>query len=123
MTQDGMGRPEAPLEDVHGTGRARDTLRVTVRYAAALKPFSDEDASRGETLAALKVRVLDKFGLVEGASTPDGSTFVYKLYHGKDELTDLSRPLGDVAGNAGALQLKLSQFIQQGALGRSESAW
>jgi hypothetical protein len=36
------------------------------------------------------------------------------LYQGRDELTDLTRTLGTLAGHASALELKLSQFIQQG---------
>ena len=80
------------------------TINVTVRFAAAPKPFQDHDARRDETL-----------GLVEGQSTPDGNTVTYKLYHGKAELTDLSATLGSLAEQAHALELKLSQFVQQGA--------
>lgn len=91
-----------------------DTLNVTVRFAAAPKPFQDHQASRSETLQALKTRVLDQFGLTEGQSTPDGNTINYQLYHGKVELTDLSLTLGSLAGPAHALELKLSQHVQQG---------
>lgn len=91
-----------------------DTLNVTVRYAAAPKPFHDHDATRHETLEALKARVLAAFGLSDGQSTPDGNTVTYKLYHGKTELTDMSATLGALAGQAHALALKLSQHIQQG---------
>lgn len=100
----------------HGrTSTNADTLNVTVRYAAAPKPFHDHEASRNETLQALKARVFDKFGLTEGQSTPDGNTITYKLYHGKTELTDLSATLGSLAGQAHALELKLSQHVQQGS--------
>ena len=91
-----------------------DTLNVTVRYAAAPKPFQDHDALGTETLAHLKARVLDAFGLTEGESSPDGNSISYKLYHGKTELTDMSVTLDAVAGNARALELKLSQYVQQG---------
>ncbi|MGQ0815838.1 MAG: hypothetical protein ACT4O1_15515 [Gemmatimonadota bacterium] len=100
-----QGKPE---------GRPQDTLNVSVRYAAAQQPFQDHDASRTETLVSLKARVLQQFGLTEGQGTPEGNVINYKLYHEKTELIDLSRSLGDVAGNAHALVLKLSQFIQQG---------
>lgn len=92
----------------------KDTINVTVRYAAASKPFHDKDASREETLLALRGRVLDAFKLTEGEATPEGNVITYKLYHEKTELTDLSRTVGDLAGRANALPLKLSQFIQQG---------
>lgn len=97
------------------TSAKADTLNVTVRYAAAPKPFHDHDANREETLQSLKERVLTAFGLTEGQSTPDGNTIDYKLYHGKSELTDLSATLGSLAGPAHALELKLSQHVQQGA--------
>lgn len=113
MTNETMERRGVPPDDPSGGGRG--TLRVTVRYAAAPKPFEDDESERTETVGALKARVLNKFGLAEGAAAgTDGSTIHYKLYHGKDELTDPSRAVGDVAGPAQALQLKLSQFIQQG---------
>jgi len=98
-----------------GRSGRRDVLNVTVRYAAALKPFHDHDADRDETLASLKARVLTEFGLTEGETTPDGSTLLYKLYFHKEEQTDLGRTLGALAGQADALELKLSQYIQQGS--------
>lgn len=90
------------------------TLNVTVRYAAAAKPFQDHAAERNETLGSLKARVLDAFGLNEGGATGDGNTLTYKLYHDKTELTELSQTLGQIAGPAAALALKVSQFVQQG---------
>lgn len=123
MTNDAMKQPEVrPKDEDPDHDHARDTLRVTVRYAAALKPFIDEDANRNETLGALRSRVLEKFELTDGGTAPDGGAIVYKLYHGKDEITDLSRTLGDIAGHARDLQLKLSQFIQQGRRVLRESA-
>jgi hypothetical protein len=92
----------------------KNALQLTVRYAAAAHPFHDHDANPDETLSALKGRVLLAFGLTEGQGTPDGNTVAYKLYHGKEELTDLGRTLGDIAGHAHALELKLSQYVQQG---------
>lgn len=103
-----------PPDDARGHPTKADTLNVTVRYAAAPKPFHDHVARRQETLHALKARVLDTFGLSDGQSTPDGNTITYKLYHGKTELTDTGVTLGALAGQAHALELKLSQHIQQG---------
>jgi hypothetical protein len=102
-----------PPDTERGHPGKADTLNVTVRYAAAPKPFHDHEASRQETLQALKARVLDNFGLSDGQSTPDGNSITYKLY-GKTELTDMSVTLGALAGHASALELKLSQHIQQG---------
>jgi hypothetical protein len=91
----------------------KDTLNVTVVYAAAPRPFQDHDASREETLASLTARVLAAFGLTEGAQT-DGTQVQYKLYHGKEELTDLSQTRGTIAGPAHAVQFKLGQVVTQG---------
>jgi hypothetical protein len=95
-----------------------DTLNVTVRYAAAPQPFHDPAANRTETLAVLKLRVLAVFGLTEGAQ-PDGNQVQYQLFHQRQELVDLSRTLGDVAGPAHALELKLAQVVTQGAMGEA----
>ncbi|MGF7054764.1 hypothetical protein GGC47_003968 [Bosea sp. OAE752] len=89
------------------------TLNVTVTYPAAGKPFQDKKADPSETLASLKARVLAKFGLEEGDE--GGSQVTYILFKGKDRLEDLSLALQQVAGNAAALSLKLSQQIVQGA--------
>jgi len=99
---DAMQKPEG--------GRA--TVKVTVRYAAAKKPFT-QDAAGTEPLSTLKQAVLDEFGLTEGASV-EGGVASYKLYYGRDELTDLTRTVGDVTGHAAALELKLSQVLTQG---------
>lgn len=92
-----------------------NALHVTVRFAAAPKPFHDQGASRDETVQSLKARVLNAFGLTDEQSSPDGNTIVYKLYHEKNELTDLSTTLGALAGHAHALELRLSQHVKQGA--------
>lgn len=88
-------------------------LNVTVVYPAARKPFQDHDASPTETLAALKARVLNAFGLAE-TTAADGTVTTYTLYHGKDALQDLSQTLGSIADQTHALSFKLSQQITQG---------
>ena len=93
---------------------APTTIKVKVKYAAAAKPFVDDAVPPTETLGTLKARVLTAFGLTEG-SLPDGTNSSYKFYHGKDELSDLSVEIGSVAHNAHSLELKMSQFITQGA--------
>lgn len=92
---------------------AKQTLNLTVTYPAAGKPFQDKGASRDETLASLKARVLKAFGLIEGED--GGNQVTYVLFKGRERLTDMSVSLGALAGEAKALSLKLVQQIVQGA--------
>lgn len=92
---------------------AKQTLNVTVTYPAAGRPFQDKDAAPTETLGMLRARVLEYFHLKEGEE--GGNQVTYILFKGKDRLEDLSVVLQVLAGNAGALSLKLSQQIVQGA--------
>ena len=87
-------------------------LKVIVNYPAAKKPFEQDDASRAETVGTLKSAVLDAFGLTEGQS--DGQTFTYTLFQNKTPLENLGETLGQLAGQAVALVLKLSQQVTQG---------
>lgn len=91
---------------------AKTTLNVTVTYPAAGKPFQDKSASPAETVGSLKARVLTKFGLKEGEES--GNQVSYVLVRGKERLEDLTVTLAALAGEAGALSLKLSQQIVQG---------
>lgn len=93
--------------------KAEATLKVTVHYPAAKKPFEEGDASRSESLATLKKAVLTAFGLTEGQSA-DGKTYTYTLYHGKTPLENLNESLGQIAGEKHTLELKLSQQVTQG---------
>jgi hypothetical protein len=88
-------------------------LHVIVVFPAAAAPFQDKDADPAETLGHLKQRVLDVFGLKEGA-TSDGSIITYQLYQHKTLLEDMNQTLGQRAGDAPTLQLKLAQQITQG---------
>ena len=106
---DGHGEPGADP----ATSRKHHAIRVTVRFAAAVHPLVEEHVARNETLAVLKARALKAFKLEEGP-LPDGNVATYKLFHGKEELTDLNRTVGDLAGHRDELDLKLSQFITQG---------
>lgn len=92
---------------------AHRSLNVTVTYPAAGQPFHEEEGQASETLGSLKARVLDFFGLSEGEE--GGQRISYFLFKGKEKLTDLSVSLGSLAGEAGALHLKLVQHIEQGA--------
>lgn len=88
-------------------------INVTVTYVAAPQPFHDHHASPSETLGSLKARVLNAFHLKE-ESTPDGGSIRYVFYRGKEALEDLTQTLGELAGHAHALVLKLSQIVTQG---------
>lgn len=98
-----MDRPNKP----------KPSFKVIVVFPPAAHPFQDPDASHEETVGALKKRVLNAFGLIEGPQ-PDGSVVTYSLHHGKDELTDPGQMLGALAGDKPVLQLKLAKQITQG---------
>lgn len=87
-------------------------LEVTVRYPAAARPFVDPKADPHETLASLKARVLEAFGLKEVHE--QNQSILYFLYHGDLKLEDLSQTLGQIAGDEHVLKLKLVQQIFQG---------
>ena len=87
-------------------------LKVTVIYPAAKGPFQQDHADPSETMATLKAAVLTAFGLTEGQV--NGSIYTYTLYHDKTPLENLSETIGQLAGHAKALVLKLSQQVTQG---------
>lgn len=74
---------------------------------AAVKPFKTEEDPT-TTVGQLKVAVLSAFGLIEDAGK------VYKLFHQKTELSNLSQTLGEIADHARALNLKLEEVLVQG---------
>ncbi len=88
-------------------------LHVIVVFPPAAAPFQDKDADRAETVGHLKKRILDAFGLTEGTAS-DGSTITYQLFLHKTLLEDMNQTLGQLAGDASTLQLKLAQQVTQG---------
>ncbi len=88
-------------------------LKLVVHFPAAGEPFKDDSADPSETVGQLKQRVLSAFGLTEGP-TEDGNLATYTLFAKKEPLEDLSRTLGDIAGDHHVLQLKLQKMIVQG---------
>jgi hypothetical protein len=94
----------APAEGHRGDHRL---VRVVVSYMAAVRPYKAEVAEN-ETLGALKITVLDKFGLKETGNK------VFKLFHNGTELTNPSETVGQVAGRHEELHLKLEEIIIQG---------
>jgi len=89
------------------------TINLNVTYTAAAKPYHEPEAPFDETLAAVKANALNAFHLTEGP-LPDGRVRTFKLFHGRDELLDLSKTVGELAGHAEALDLKLTEYIVQG---------
>lgn len=87
------------------------TLVVQVRYLAAGHPYVDPHAQTSETLAQLKPKVLNHFGLEEGSV--EGGTKQYAFSQDGVLLTDLSANLGSLANGKHKIELNLlEQFIQ-----------
>lgn len=91
---------------------AAQHLTVQVRFPAAPRPFVDPHADPLETIAHLQARVLSAFGLTE-TSGPGGQP-LYLLYFADARLDDPNRTLGQIAGHAHELKLKLVQQLIQG---------
>lgn len=86
-------------------------LVVQVRYLAANRPYVDPKADGTETVAQLKPRVLEYFGLVEG--DVDGGRKQYAFSVGGITLIDLNVSLASIAGDKHRVELTLlEQFIQ-----------
>jgi hypothetical protein len=94
---------------VHSAEKApHEFVVLHVRYLAAHRPFVDDGASRNETLASLKPRVLDFFKLSEES----GKTYTFML--GDKALTNLSTTLGELAEGKNELKLDLDEQYEQG---------
>jgi len=102
------------VEVQHGSSPAHDhdSLVVKVRYITARKPFVDPRAPRNETLGALKPRVLDFFGLVEGST--GGGTKSYHFALNGIVQTNLATELGSLAHGEHELKLDLIERFEQG---------
>ncbi len=88
------------------------TIAVKVRYIAARKPYVDSQAPAEETLAELKPRVLEFFGLSEGAV--DGGTKTYCFALNGIVQTNLTAELGTLAEGKHELKLDLIERFEQG---------
>ncbi|MBI3894357.1 MAG: hypothetical protein HY313_00350 [Acidobacteria bacterium] len=91
---------------------APDLINVQVRYPAAPRPFIDPKAQAAETLGQLKSRVLAAFEVAETQGPEQQVLFFF--YHENERLDDLTRTLGQIAGEDRVLKLKLVQQIVQG---------
>ena len=88
-------------------GHEHPTVRVVVSYAAAVRPYKAEVADN-TTIGRIKTAALEAFKLQETG------TKVFKLFHGKTELSNLSQTVGEVAGGHQELALKLEEVVVQG---------
>lgn len=92
----------------------KTTIEVTAIYLPARQPAQlkfPETASVGE----VKAGIMDKFGVAEGP-TPDGQgQLVFQLFDQDEQLTDMSRTIGDVAAPARHVKLNLVKQIIQGS--------
>ena len=88
------------------------TLSLQVRYIASRKKYEEPKASKDETLAALKPKVLVFFGLHEGPV--DGGTKAYFFAHDGVVQTDPSLTLGKLAEGKEELKLDLIERFEQG---------
>lgn len=103
---------DEPIKTGLEIAQTSNTLELKVRYIAARKPFVEEKAPDGETLATLKPTVLKFFGLVEGAV--DGVTKTYEFSLNGKVLNDLGVTLGTVAQGKNELKLDLIERFEQG---------
>lgn len=82
-------------------------IKVHVHYMPAAQPFKTEVPSV-TTVGDIKSAALSKFGLTED------TTKIYKLFHGKTELGNLSQTIGELAPHDNAVNLKLEEVLIQG---------
>lgn len=86
-------------------------ITVTVRYAAAAKPFVDTKVLAVESVESLKTRVLEHFKLQD---SPPGEGKTYSLALGEDLLTNPSATLGSLIQHGNHLKLSLVEQFTQG---------
>ena len=91
--------------------RRHDTLVLRVRYLPTPKPYIESKARGEETLAELKVRMLQQFGLVEGEANGGRKEYAFAA-HGLIQ-SNLGETLATLAAGKQTLELNLlEQFIQ-----------
>ena len=99
--------------DIAGDGLARplETLLLRVRYLASPRPYVEPRVDDSETLAALKPRVLQHFGLAEGDANGGRKEYVFA----DDGViqTNLNVTVGALSDGKRTLLLTLlEQFVQ-----------
>lgn len=93
------------------TGVQLRHITVTVRYAAAKKPFVDDQTLARESVGHLKTRVLEFFHLQE---SPPGEGKTYALALGEELLRDPNATLGSLVPHGDHLKLSLIEQFTQG---------
>lgn len=91
--------------------RPHTALLLRVRYLASPRPYVEPSVDDGETLAALKPRVLQYFGLAEGDLNGGRKEYVFA----DDGViqTNLNVTVGELSGGRRTLLLTLlEQFVQ-----------
>lgn len=88
-------------------------LHVTVTYAAAKKPFKNNDVDRTETLLTLKNQAMAAFEVQE--STGGNEQVYFWLYLGDTKLSNESETVGNLANGEDKLELTLEQQIVYGS--------
>lgn len=89
-----------------------NTIVVSVRYITSRKRFVEPQAQPEESLATLKIRVLDFFELAEGGV--EGGTKTYQLALDGIVQTNLGATLGSLADGKHELKLDLIELFEQG---------
>lgn len=100
-------------ENMGGGSGHQDHISVTINYLPARKPLQLEFPADA-TLNSVKAEAMNKLGVKE-ETLPDGTQIVFQLFDDDEQLTDLSRTIGDVAAPGRHAKLNLVKQIVQGA--------
>lgn len=88
-------------------------IGVTATYLPARQPAQLKFAEV-TSVGDVKTGIMAAFGVAEGP-TPDGQAqIVYQVFDQNEQLTDMSRTIGDVAAPARHVKLNLVKQIIQG---------
>lgn len=87
--------------------KAPPTIRVTVTFPIASQPYSDDAVSPDATVGSIRGAAMTAFGI---ANDP-GATY-YLTARGEQQPDE--RTIGEIAGPARAVQLRLIKQIIQG---------
>jgi len=103
-----MNSTEIPGDEI---ARPLDALLLRVRYLASPRPYVEPRVNDAETLAALKPRVLEHFGLAEG--DVNGGRKEYVFADDGVVQTNLNVTIGELSDGKRTLLLTLlEQFVQ-----------
>ncbi|MEA2677350.1 MAG: hypothetical protein QOJ81_1491 [Chloroflexota bacterium] len=86
--------------------------KVVVSYAGGRHGPYQHEYPESEQLATVRSDALTHFGLAD--STDGGNQVVFRLYHGGDYVSDLTRTVGDVEPGKGAVAFRLVREVIAG---------